>query len=143
MAFQRKRQSKRDKRHLITVSTHLTDCGYYLLRAACRADGTKPYRMVRDFLTVYIDAAEDRMASHDDGYMCALCSAPCRLQVHHYVSRERGGCNHPMNLITLCPYYHTVIHGNTDPYADNMDAEELARARAKYLGDLYTGLGQV
>ena len=128
MAYMRERQSKWDRRHLVTVSTHLNDRDYDLLKAACRADCTTPYKLVRDFL---------------QGYMCALCGDSRRLQIHHYVSRGRGGCNHPMNLITLCPYCHAVIHGATDPYADYMDAEELHQACAEYLGDLYANLGQV
>lgn len=65
MAFPRKRQSLWDKRHLITVSTHLTARQYELLRAACRANNTTPYAIVRDFLFGYIDAAEQRIAARD------------------------------------------------------------------------------
>ena len=53
-----------------------------------------------------------------------------------------GGVDHPMNLITLCPYCHNVIHGRTAPEADYMDAEELDQACAEYLGDYYAGQGQ-
>ena len=67
MAFERKRQSRWDRRHLVTVSTHLTDREHDLLRAACRADNTTPYAIVRDFLYAYIDAAEDRIATRNDG----------------------------------------------------------------------------
>ena len=72
-----------------------------------------------------------------DGYMCALCGDPRSLQIHHYVHRSCGGVDHPMNLITLCPYCHNVIHGHTSPVADYMDAEELHQACAEYLGDYY------
>jgi 5-methylcytosine-specific restriction endonuclease McrA len=78
-----------------------------------------------------------------DGYMCALCGDPRTLQIHHYVARAQGGCNHPMNLITLCPYCHNVIHHNMEPAADYMDAEELKQACAEYLGDLYADKGEV
>lgn len=57
MAYMRERQSKWDRRHLVTVSTHLNDREYDLLRAACRADCTTPYKLVRDFLQGYIEAA--------------------------------------------------------------------------------------
>ena len=40
MAYMRERQSKWDRRHLVTVSTHLNDRDYDLLRAACRAVAT-------------------------------------------------------------------------------------------------------
>ena len=72
-----------------------------------------------------------------DGYMCALCGDPRTLQIHHYRKRSLGGVDHPMNLITLCPYCHAVVHGETAPEADYMDAEELDQAIAEYLGDYY------
>ena len=76
-----------------------------------------------------------------DGYMCALCGDPRKLEIHHYRHRSLGGVTHPMNLITLCPYCHAVIHHQTAPVADFMDAEELDQACAEYLGDYYAGQG--
>ena len=66
MAYMRERQSKWDRRHLVTVSTHLNDRDYDLLRAACRADCTTPYKLVRDFLQDYIEAAGERIAARTD-----------------------------------------------------------------------------
>ena len=66
MAYMRERQSKWDRRHLVTVSTHLNDRDYDLLRAACRADYTTPYKLVRDFLQGYIEAAGERIAARTD-----------------------------------------------------------------------------
>lgn len=65
MAFIRHKQALWDKRHLITVSTHLTTAQYDLLRAACRADATTPYRIVRNFLLNYIEAADERLSRDD------------------------------------------------------------------------------
>ena len=66
MAYMRERQSRWDRRHLVTVSTHLNDRDYDLLRAACRADCTTPYKLVRDFLQGYIEAAGERIAARTD-----------------------------------------------------------------------------
>lgn len=78
-----------------------------------------------------------------DGYMCALCGDPRTLQLHHYIPRARGGADHPMNLITLCPYCHNVVHGKIDPPADYMTKEEVEQAEAQYLGDVYAEQGEV
>lgn len=94
-------------------------------------------------LSAKISNATRKAVYKRDGYMCAICGDPRHLQIHHYVSRGRGGCNHPMNLITLCPYCHAVIHGVEYPFTDYMDAEELTQACAEYLGDLYADMGKV
>ena len=57
----RKRQAMWDKRHLKTVSCHLTYAEWARLRAICNATGTKPYRLIRDYLRHYMDAAERRL----------------------------------------------------------------------------------
>ena len=74
-----------------------------------------------------------------DGYMCALCGDPRRLQIHHYRHRSQGGNDDPMNLITLCSYCHAVIHKQWKPEVDYMTAEELDQACAEYLADYYNG----
>ena len=48
-----------------------------------------------------------------------------------------------MNLITLCPYCHNVVHGKIDPPADYMTTEEVSQALAEYLGDKYAEMGEV
>lgn len=78
-----------------------------------------------------------KMVYKRDGYMCALCGATQYLQIHHYCKRSLGGCDHPMNLITLCSYCHGVLHGNLPAYSDYMGADELDQACAEYLGDYY------
>ena len=72
-----------------------------------------------------------------DGYMCALCGDTRYLQIHHYCKRSQGGCDHPMNLVTLCAHCHGVIHGNLPPVADWLTPEEMKQALAEYLGDYY------
>ena len=72
-----------------------------------------------------------------DGYRCALCDNPRGLQIHHYCPRSQGGCNHPMNLITLCWNCHAIIHGTRLAGYDFMDEEALTQACAEYLGDYY------
>lgn len=59
--MERTRQTKWDKRHLKTVSCHLTYREYARLQAICYAEGTKPYRLIRDYLRYYTDAAERRL----------------------------------------------------------------------------------
>lgn len=72
-----------------------------------------------------------------DGYMCALCGDTRYLQVHHYIKRSAGGCDHPMNLVTLCSQCHGIIHGNLPPVADWLTPEEMTQALCEYLADYY------
>ena len=80
-----------------------------------------------------------------DHWRCALCDDPRRIQIHHLYPRSRGGCDHPMNLITLCSRCHAAIHGfplpETREYlAGESDAEiqEWAWQGAhEYLADYY------
>ena len=78
-----------------------------------------------------------------DGYMCALCGDPRKLQIHHYRKRSMGGVDHPMNLITLCPYCHNLVHGMETEYPEWLTAEEADQACAEYLGDYYAERGEV
>ena len=55
MKYRRPRQAKWDKRHLVTVSTHLTEEQYQNLRALCVLNHDKPYFIVRRALLTYID----------------------------------------------------------------------------------------
>ena len=59
--FPRPRQAKWDRRHLVTVGTHLTQEQYDLLRAACEANHTTPYYIVRGYLLEYINATRRRL----------------------------------------------------------------------------------
>lgn len=93
-------------------------------------------------LSAKIDNKTRKAVYKRDGYMCALCGDPRSLQIHHYRHRSQGGTNHPMNLITLCPYCHGVLHGTVPPEIDYMTGEELDFECARYLGDLYADLGQ-
>ena len=85
-----------------------------------------------------------------DGYRCALCDSTDGLQIHHYIPRGKGGCNHPMNLITLCWRCHAAAHGSIchDFYLMDITAENIQAAHnecilqmeyecARYLGDYY------
>ena len=94
-------------------------------------------------LSAKISNATRKAVYKRDGYMCAVCGDTQYLQIHHYVPRSCGGCDHPMNLITLCSYCHAVVHGMDDPLAIYHDADEIEQACAEYLGDLYADLGEV
>ena len=58
MKFLRQRQAKWDKRHLMTVSTHLTMEEYARLQAVCAVTRERPYRILREHLLKYIEGVE-------------------------------------------------------------------------------------
>ena len=71
-----------------------------------------------------------------DGYRCALCDSTKYIQIHHYISRSRGGTNNPHNLITLCSDCHGVAHG-VSIYGRDVSKEDVEQAIVEYLADLY------
>ena len=71
-----------------------------------------------------------------DGYRCALCDCSQGLQIHHVVPRGEGGTNQPENLITLCSYCHSHVHGHP-LYETPLTAEDLTQACIEYLADYY------
>lgn len=75
-----------------------------------------------------------------DGYRCALCDDPRRIQLHHVILRSQGGTDGEMNLITLCPRCHLLCHG-TDIDDLGRSAEDMTQACIEYLSDLYAGEG--
>lgn len=75
-----------------------------------------------------------------DGYRCALCDDPRRLQVHHVVMRSQGGPETEMNLITLCPRCHALCHG-TDIDRLGKSMQDMEQACVEYLSDLYATEG--
>lgn len=77
-----------------------------------------------------------------DGYRCALCDDPRRLQVHHIKGRGVGGRDWEMNLITLCPVCHALAHGAqiADVFLRKTDMEQ---AITEYMADLYACEGLV
>lgn len=77
-----------------------------------------------------------------DGYRCALCDDPRRLQAHHVILRSQGGPDGEMNLITLCPRCHALAHG-TDIDRLGKTREEMEQYCVEYLSDLYAGEGIV
>ncbi|MBQ6116399.1 MAG: hypothetical protein IJL08_03640 [Oscillospiraceae bacterium] len=63
MPFYRKPQAKWDRRHLITISTHLTREQHRRLKRCCARQHVTVYRLVREFLLAFIaewDGAEDQ-----------------------------------------------------------------------------------
>lgn len=52
----RRAQAKWDKRHLVTVSTHLTRRQWEALRRICARNHVTVYAIVREFLLQYIRA---------------------------------------------------------------------------------------
>jgi len=48
-----------------------------------------------------------------DKYQCQLCHKKSNLQLHHVISRSKGGKNHPDNLVTLCNDCHAKVHNDT------------------------------
>ena len=75
-----------------------------------------------------------------DGYECAVCGDPRRLQIHHVTHRSQGGGEEQMNLITLCPACHALAHGIriAESY---LTPEDVEQAMIEYLTELYADLG--
>ncbi len=49
-----------------------------------------------------------------DGYACQRCGQRAS-QVHHLVTRARGGPDDEANLVSLCVECHAVVHDGPDP----------------------------
>lgn len=87
-------------------------------------------------MTARIDNKLRRTIYARDGWRCALCDSTQGIQIHHFISRGRGGPNHPHNLITLCAVCHAQAHGH-DLYETGITAEDMEQYIAEYLGDFY------
>lgn len=73
-----------------------------------------------------------------DGYRCALCDRSDGLQIHHCIPKGQGGSDRIDNLITLCPYCHSLAHGvRTDFPAAYMNQLDVIQACVEYLADFY------
>lgn len=93
-------------------------------------------------LSANISKSVRREIYRRDGYRCALCDDPRRLQVHHVVHRSQGGAGTQMNGITLCPRCHALCHG-TDIDFLGKSMQEMEQACVEYLSDLYASEGIV
>lgn len=93
-------------------------------------------------ISASIDKATRKNVYKRDGYRCALCDDPRRIQVHHVVFRSQGGADGEMNLITLCPRCHLLCHG-TDIDRLYRTPQDMEQACVEYLSDLYAGEGIV
>ena len=71
-----------------------------------------------------------------DGYRCALCDCTQGIQIHHIIPRGKGGGNTPHNLITLCSYCHSHVHGRP-LYDTDMTDVEVTQACLEYVADYY------
>ena len=71
-----------------------------------------------------------------DGYRCALCDSTQTIQIHHCIPRGQGGSNHEHNLITLCSFCHSHVHG-APLYDTDVTAEEMTQFCVEYLADYY------
>jgi len=71
-----------------------------------------------------------------DGYRCALCDSSQGLQIHHVIPRGQGGTDEEQNLITLCSYCHSHVHGRP-LYDTPMTAEDIEQCCVEYLADFY------
>lgn len=48
--------------------------------------------------------------SIDGAPCCIVCGAPYQIELHHFVSRGRGGMGIESNLVCLCAYHHRKLH---------------------------------
>ena len=77
-----------------------------------------------------------------DGYQCAVCGDPRRLQIHHVQHRSQGGGDEQMNLVTLCPVCHAIAHGTRFPaLPEYFTREDVDQLITEYLSDLYADMG--
>ena len=77
-----------------------------------------------------------------DGYQCAVCGDPRRLQIHHITHRSQGGGDEQMNLITLCPICHAIAHNTKFPaLPEEYGPDDVEQAIVEYMSDLYADLG--
>ena len=77
-----------------------------------------------------------------DGYHCAVCGDPRRLQIHHITHRSQGGGDEQMNLITLCPICHAIAHNTKFPaLPEEYGPDDVQQAIVEYMSDLYADLG--
>lgn len=110
-------------------------------------------------MTANIDNKTRKTVYRRDGFRCALCDSTDGLQIHHVLPRGRGGCSHPMNLITLCWRCHAAAHGSVyqlDDYAfavikDGMTTDDkiqamreyMEQACVEYVADYYAEQGEI
>lgn len=41
---------------------------------------------------------------------CIVCGSPYLIELHHFISRGRGGMGIESNLVCLCAYHHRKLH---------------------------------
>jgi len=87
-------------------------------------------------MTANIPNALRKAVYRRDSYACALCDSSQGLQVHHVIPRGEGGTNCIHNLITLCSYCHSHVHGRP-LYDTDVTAEDVNQACVEYLADYY------
>lgn len=84
-----------------------------------------------------IDRETRKRVYKRDGYRCALCDDTRTIQIHHVVPRGKGGpMENEMNLITLCPKCHCLVHG-TDIDNVGISKKQVQQAIVEYLSELY------
>lgn len=76
-----------------------------------------------------------------DNYRCALCDSDAGIQIHHVVSRGRGGTDFPHNLITLCWRCHAVAHGRRLPEYEEISNADVCQSCVEYVADYYADEG--
>ena len=62
--------------------------------------------------------------SYDGAPCCIVCGAPYGIELHHLVSRGRGGMGVETNLVCLCQKHHMALH-NGDSRVKNYCKEYL------------------
>ena len=114
---------------------------------------------MKNTMNANIDNKTRKAVYRRDGFRCALCDSTDGLQIHHVKPRGKGGCDHPMNLITLCWRCHAAAHGSimSDAYAamiepaflkEDMTTQERIMAQLEldcivYLADYYAERGEI
>ena len=69
-----------------------------------------------------------------DSYTCVLCERPAD-DLHHVVHRSQGGRDNPHNLVAVCRFHHSLLHGQAQQ--GTLSTEQARRFVAEYISACY------
>ena len=88
-------------------------------------------------ISANVDRETRKAVYKRDGWACALCNSTRYLQIHHVISRGKGGKQgDPQNMITLCSVCHMQAHGDNLKGMPFTQAD-VEQACVEYLADMY------
>jgi len=60
---------------------------------------------------------------------CVICGYSKIINIHHIISKGKGGNDESTNLVALCPNHHMEVHRNMIKIPENIQVEERKNAR--------------